>query len=38
MENDKLSILDVCGAYGQKDITKLNRSEMTKPVHVVGVG
>ena len=31
MEKDKLSILDVCGAYGQKDIKKLNRSEMNKP-------
>ena len=26
MEKDKLSILDVCGAYGQKDIEKLDRS------------
>ena len=26
MENDKLSILDVCGAYGQKDIEILDRS------------
>ena len=26
MEKDKLSILDVCGAYGQKDIENLDRS------------
>ena len=26
MEKDKLSILDVCGAYGQKDIEILDRS------------
>ena len=26
MEKDKLSILDVCGAYGQKDIKILDRS------------
>ena len=38
MEKDKLSILDVCGAYSQKVIKKLNRSEMNKPAHVVGVG
>ena len=25
MEKDKLSILDVCGAYGQKDIERLDR-------------
>ena len=31
MEKDKLSILDVCGAYGQKDIEKLDRSEINKP-------
>ena len=27
MEKDKLSILDVCGAYGQKDIEILDRSK-----------
>ena len=37
MEKDKLFVLDVCGAYGQKDIKKLDRSEMNKPAHV-GVG
>ena len=26
MEKDQLSILDVCGAYGQKDIENLDRS------------
>ena len=26
MEKDNLSILDVCGAYGQKDIENLDRS------------
>ena len=26
MEKDKLSILDMCGAYGQKDIEILERS------------
>ena len=31
MEKDKLFVLDVCGAYGQKDINKLDRSEMNKP-------
>ena len=31
MEKDKLSILDVCGAYGQKDIEKLDRPEINKP-------
>ena len=31
MEKDKLSILDVWGAYGQKDNEKLDRSEMNKP-------
>ena len=36
MEKDKLSILDVCGAYGQKDIEILDRSgparsEINKP-------
>ena len=31
MEKDKLSILDVCGAYGQKDIEKLDCSEINKP-------
>ena len=30
MEEDKLSILDVCGAYGQKDKKKLDRSEINK--------
>ena len=30
MEKDKQSILDVWGAYGQKDIDKLDRSEMNK--------
>ena len=37
MEKDKLFLLDVCGAYGQKDIKKLDRSEMNKPARV-GVG
>ena len=31
MEKDKLLILDVCGAYGQKDKKKLDRSEINKP-------
>ena len=31
MEKDKLSILDVWGAYGQKDIKILDRSEINKP-------
>ena len=31
MEKDKLFVLDVCGAYGQKDIEKLDRSEINKP-------
>ena len=31
MEKDKLSILDVWSAYGQKDIEKLDRSEINKP-------
>ena len=31
MEKDRLSILDVWGAYGQKDIKKLDCSEMNKP-------
>ena len=26
MEKDKLFVLDVCGAYGQKDIERLDRS------------
>ena len=33
MEKDKLSILDVWGAYGQKDIEILDRSEINKPAH-----
>ena len=36
MEKDKPSILDVCGAYGQKDINKLDRSEMNKPARGIG--
>ena len=35
MEKDKLSILDVCGAYGQKDIEKLDRSEIKTSLHVM---
>ena len=31
MEKDKLFVLDVCGAYDQKDIEKLGRSEINKP-------
>ena len=31
MEKDKLLVLDVWGAYGQKDIEKLDRSEINKP-------
>ena len=31
MEKDKLFVLDVCGAYGQKDIETLDRSEINKP-------
>ena len=36
IEKDKLLILDVCGAYGQKDIERLDRSgpgrsEINKP-------
>ena len=27
MEKDKLLVLDVCSAYGQKDIKKLERSK-----------
>ena len=36
MEKDKLSILDVCGAYGQKDIKILDRSEINKPSRGIG--
>ena len=36
MEKDKLFVLDVCGAYGQKDINKLDRSEMNKPARGIG--
>ena len=36
MEKDKLSILDVWSAYGQKDITKLDRFEINKPARVGG--
>ena len=36
MEKDKLSILDVWGAYGQKDIKKLDRSEINKPARGLG--
>ena len=35
MEKDKLSILDVWGAYGQKDIEILDRSELAR---LSGVG
>ena len=35
MEKDKLSILDVWGAYGQKDIEILDRSELSR---ITGVG
>ena len=35
MEKDKLSILDVCGAYGLKDIKRLDGSEMNKPARDV---
>ena len=31
MEKDKLFVLDVCGAYGLKDIEKLDRSEINEP-------
>ena len=34
MEKDKLFVLDVCGVYGQKDIEKLDRSEINSP-HVM---
>ena len=33
---DKLSILDVWGAYGQKDIKILDRSEINKPARGLG--
>ena len=36
MENDKLSILDVCGAYGQKECETFKRSRTpwrVKPEH-----
>ena len=36
MEKDKLFVLDVCGASGQKDINKLDRSEMNKPARGIG--
>ena len=36
MEKDKLSILDVWGAYGQKDIKILDRSEINKPERGLG--
>ena len=36
MEKDKLSILDVWGAYGQKNIEILDRSEINKPARGVG--
>ena len=36
MEKDKLSILDVWGAYGQKDIKILDPSEINKPEHGIG--
>ena len=35
MEKDKLFVLDVCGAYGQKDIEILDRSW---PACLAGVG
>ena len=35
MEKDTLFVLDVCGAYGQKDIKKLDRSEMNKPAKLL---
>ena len=35
MEKDKLFVLDVCGAYGQKDIEILYRSELAR---LSGVG
>ena len=31
MKKDKLFVLDVCDAYGQKDIEKLDHSEINKP-------
>ena len=36
MEKDKLFVLDVCGAYGQKDIQILDRSEINKPASGLG--
>ena len=36
MEKDKLSILDVWGAYGQKDIKLLDRSKINKPARGIG--
>ena len=36
MEKDKLSILDVWGAYGQKDIKLLDRSKINKPARGLG--
>ena len=36
MEKDKLSILDVWGTYGQKDIKILDRSEINKPARGLG--
>ena len=36
MEKDKLSILDVWGAYGQKDIKMIDRSEINKPARGIG--
>ena len=35
MEKDKIFVLDVCGAYGQKDIEILDRSELAR---LSGVG
>ena len=36
MEKDKLSILDVWGTYGQKDIKLLDRSKINKPARGLG--
>ena len=36
MEKDKLFVLDVCGAYGQKDIKILDRSEINKATRGIG--
>ena len=36
MEKDKLFVLDVCGAYGQKDIKILDRSEINNATRGIG--